>query len=288
MRSALRTDEPAARTTTTAGRRRGRPRRHRVSVAIASVPKQYYEIQSGDTLDAIAAASGRPSTRAPQAEPGDRADGAPPGRARPRRVVALPFAAVKLRLALLAAACLLLAPSAVAGAPQVTAHAYLVQNGVTGEVLAASNPHARVPIASITKLMTVLVTLEHARLDDVVTVSRNAAEVGESSIYLQKGDRLTVGELVEAALDPERERRCGRARRARRRDPDRLRRDDERRGKAARPARHALREPGRARRGGPLLERARRDPARADRDEEPGDPRPSSTTGRRRSPAADS
>jgi serine-type D-Ala-D-Ala carboxypeptidase (penicillin-binding protein 5/6) len=107
---------------------------------------------------------------------------------------------VKLRLALLAAAFLLLAPSAVAGVPQVTAHAYLVQNGVTGEVLAASNAHARVPIASITKLMTVLVTLQHARLDDVVTVSRNAAEVGESSIYLKKGDRLTVRELVEAAL----------------------------------------------------------------------------------------
>jgi D-alanyl-D-alanine carboxypeptidase (penicillin-binding protein 5/6) len=107
---------------------------------------------------------------------------------------------VKLRLALLAAACLLFAPSAVAGVPQVTAHAYLVQNGVTGEVLAASNPHARVPIASITKLMTVLVTLQHTRLDDVVTVSRNAAEVGESSIYLKKGDRLTVEELVEAAL----------------------------------------------------------------------------------------
>ena len=56
------------------------------------------------------------------------------------------------------------------------------------------------PIASITKLMTVLVTLQHARLDDVVTVSRNAAEVGESSIYLRTGDRLTVQELVEAAL----------------------------------------------------------------------------------------
>ena len=39
-----------------------------------------------------------------------------------------------------------------------------------------------------------------ARLDDVVTVSRDAAEVGESSIYLKKGDRLTVRELVEAAL----------------------------------------------------------------------------------------
>jgi D-alanyl-D-alanine carboxypeptidase len=107
---------------------------------------------------------------------------------------------VKLRLAVLAAAVLLFAPSAVAGVPQVSARAYLVQNGVTGEVLAERNDDERLPMASITKLMTVLVTLDHAKLDDVVTVSRRAAAVGESSIYLQKGDQLTVEELIEAAL----------------------------------------------------------------------------------------
>jgi D-alanyl-D-alanine carboxypeptidase (penicillin-binding protein 5/6) len=107
---------------------------------------------------------------------------------------------VRLRLALLAAALLLLAPAALAGPPQVTARAYLVENGATGEILARQNDRDRLPIASITKLMTVLVALRHARLDDVVTVSRQAAAVGESSIYLRKGDRLTVGELVEAAL----------------------------------------------------------------------------------------
>lgn len=107
---------------------------------------------------------------------------------------------MKSRLALLAAAVLLLAPSAVAGVPQVTARAYIVQNGVTGEVLAARNADERVSIASITKLMTVLVALRHTRLDELVTVSRNAASIGESSIFLKRGDRLTVRELVEAAL----------------------------------------------------------------------------------------
>jgi serine-type D-Ala-D-Ala carboxypeptidase (penicillin-binding protein 5/6) len=107
---------------------------------------------------------------------------------------------VNARLAILAAAFLLAAPSAGAGVPQVDARAYLVQNGVTGEVLAHRNDRERLPIASITKLMTVLVTLQRASLDDVVTVSRRAASVGESSIYLQKGDRLTVRDLVEAAL----------------------------------------------------------------------------------------
>jgi D-alanyl-D-alanine carboxypeptidase (penicillin-binding protein 5/6) len=107
---------------------------------------------------------------------------------------------VKLRLALVATALLLFAQAATAGAPQVTGRAYLVQNGRTGEVLARSHDRERLPIASITKLMTVLVALQHARLDDVVTVSRRAAAVGESSIYLEKGERITVRDLVEAAL----------------------------------------------------------------------------------------
>jgi D-alanyl-D-alanine carboxypeptidase len=133
--------------------------------------------------------------------------------------VPLRFAAVKTRLALLASAVLLAvpfleappakpaapgrtaaAPQVVVGAPQVSARAYLVQNGSTGEVLLASRARAHLPIASITKLMTVLVALQHARLDGDVTVSGRAAEVGESSINLRPGERLTVRDLVEAAL----------------------------------------------------------------------------------------
>ena len=81
---------------------------------------------------------------------------------------------MKLRLTL-AALALFLVGAATASPPRVTAHAYLVENGTTGEVLLASRPRAKLPIASITKLMTVLVTLQHARLSDVVTVSGRAA-----------------------------------------------------------------------------------------------------------------
>lgn len=101
-------------------------------------------------------------------------------------------------LALLAA--LVLAPSAAGSPPPVSARAYVVANPATGEVLAASHPSERVPIASITKLMTVLVTLDHARLTDLVTVRPGAAVVGESTIHLRTGERLTVGDLVKAAL----------------------------------------------------------------------------------------
>ncbi len=107
-----------------------------------------------------------------------------------------------IRLFVLAAVAiaLVLPAQALAAAPNPDARAFLVVNASTGEVLAARNPNARVPIASITKLMTVLVTLEHAKLSDVVRVDRDAAKVGESTINLRAGERLTVHDLVAAAL----------------------------------------------------------------------------------------
>ncbi len=95
---------------------------------------------------------------------------------------------------------LAIAAPALAAGPGVVAHSYLVENGQDGDVLLASHASDRVGIASITKLMTVLVALEHAKPSDVVTVSSDAAGVGESSIHLRAGEQLTVLELVKAAL----------------------------------------------------------------------------------------
>jgi D-alanyl-D-alanine carboxypeptidase (penicillin-binding protein 5/6) len=48
--------------------------------------------------------------------------------------------------------------------------------------------------------MTVLVTLEHHKLTDVIDVDARAAAVGESSADLGPGDELTVSDLIKAAL----------------------------------------------------------------------------------------
>ena len=104
------------------------------------------------------------------------------------------------RLIVVAAAALALASSAQAAVPPVNARAFVVVDATTGEWLAQHNANARVPIASITKLMTVLISLEHARLNDVVTVERGASEVGESTINLRAGERITVRELLAGAL----------------------------------------------------------------------------------------
>jgi D-alanyl-D-alanine carboxypeptidase (penicillin-binding protein 5/6) len=97
-------------------------------------------------------------------------------------------------------AALVFAAAAQGGAPPVEARAFLVENPATGEILAQHGAWTRVPIASITKLMTVLVTLDHAKWNDVVRVGPVAAEVGESTINLRPGERITVGDLVKAAL----------------------------------------------------------------------------------------
>lgn len=89
-----------------------------------------------------------------------------------------------------------------AAPPAPNARAFVVENGTTGEVLAQSNGREQLPIASITKLMTVLLTLERAKLDEVVTVPAEVTTVGESTAELEAGQRLTVRELVEAALVP--------------------------------------------------------------------------------------
>jgi D-alanyl-D-alanine carboxypeptidase len=105
-----------------------------------------------------------------------------------------------LLLALLAASALAPVAAGAAGVPAVQARAFTVVDARTGAVLASSNADEEMPIASITTLMTVIVTLQHKRLDDVVRVDPRAAAVGEESIYLDAGDELTVRDLLQGAL----------------------------------------------------------------------------------------
>lgn len=83
----------------------------------------------------------------------------------------------------------------------MNAPAYVVR-GPHDVVLAARAPDVRRAPASITKLMTVMVALEHARLDDVVAITAQAAAIGESTARLRVGERLSVRDLAIAALVP--------------------------------------------------------------------------------------
>jgi len=116
-------------------------------------------------------------------------------------------------LAFVAALCALLAAALAAGRPlpqaaaapppppPVAAKAYVVMDQQTGVVLAAKNENERLPMASTTKIMTGLLVLEHFKnLDTVVAARRDAIGVGEDEIYLARGERLTVDQLLQALL----------------------------------------------------------------------------------------
>lgn len=73
---------------------------------------------------------------------------------------------------------------------------YVVIDADTGRTLIGSNEHARMPIASLTKIWTALVAIENSQLDDEVVISREAAMSEGSSIYLEPGETVTVETLL--------------------------------------------------------------------------------------------
>src|SRR5687767_9693862 len=111
---------------------------------------------------------------------------------------ALPAAVVALLVAL---AVPVQASSEAREAPTIDADAWYLA-GEDGIVLAQQNSRRARAIASITKVMTALVALEHARPSDVVRVSPAVANVGGSTIFLQGGEELTIAELVRGTLIP--------------------------------------------------------------------------------------
>ncbi len=84
--------------------------------------------------------------------------------------------------------------------PRVTADAAVLMEASTGQVLFAKNAHQQRPPASTTKILTALLAIEGGRLEQVVTVSSRAATVGESSMHLFPGQRLTLEQLLYGAL----------------------------------------------------------------------------------------
>lgn len=72
----------------------------------------------------------------------------------------------------------------------------------TGNILYESNPDERLPIASVTKVMTMLLIMEAVdsgkiSLDDMVTVSENAISYGGSTMFLETGEQLTVNDMLK-------------------------------------------------------------------------------------------
>ncbi len=92
--------------------------------------------------------------------------------------------------------------SAYADIPEPQGKAALLMDINSGRILYDKNSHQRMPPASVTKIMTALLTIENGNLDELVEVSENAAATRECSIYLQEGEKLTRWELLYACMLP--------------------------------------------------------------------------------------
>ena len=87
----------------------------------------------------------------------------------------------------------------------VTAPAAVLMEASTGQVLFEKGAHDRRACASITKVMTLLLTFEALEagklsLDQELTASAHAASMGGSDIWLEEGEQMTVDDLLKATV----------------------------------------------------------------------------------------
>lgn len=86
------------------------------------------------------------------------------------------------------------------GPPAVTASSWIIYDETTDMVLSSRDPDSPRPMASITKIMTVLLALENGNLNDDVTISEDAAGTGGQEIGLVAGETVKLSALVRAAM----------------------------------------------------------------------------------------
>lgn len=95
-------------------------------------------------------------------------------------------------------------PSAVIGSEiKLESPSAILMEPNSGKILYELNAHDQRKPASVTKLMTILVTIEaikngRAQYDDIVVASENAWRLGGSQIYLEPGEEMTLKEMLLA------------------------------------------------------------------------------------------
>ena len=109
------------------------------------------------------------------------------------------FTVKKLLAALLA----VLVLSTCARALDVAAPSALLMEKETGTVLFSKDEHAKLEPASVTKVMTILLTMEaidagQLSYDTVITASAHACSMGGSQIWLKENEQMTVSDMLKA------------------------------------------------------------------------------------------
>lgn len=95
---------------------------------------------------------------------------------------------------------LLFAAPVFAGEPNVAAQGAALIDGKTGRLLWEKNGEEPFAMASTTKIMTAILVLENANLEDTVTISKNAARQPEVHMDLKEGEQWKAGDLLSAMM----------------------------------------------------------------------------------------
>ena len=88
---------------------------------------------------------------------------------------------------------------------EIKALSYILVEASTGKVLVEHNANEKMPPASITKIMTILLVMEALEdgkitLEDSVVCSEHANSMGGTQIWLKVGESMTVHELLKAVV----------------------------------------------------------------------------------------
>lgn len=89
--------------------------------------------------------------------------------------------------------------------PEIVAPCGVLMEKETGEILYQKNAHTAMAPASVTKVMTLLLVMEaldagKISMDDMVTVSPNAASMGGSQVYLEPGEQMSMDDMLKATV----------------------------------------------------------------------------------------
>lgn len=83
---------------------------------------------------------------------------------------------------------------------QLYAQSAVLMDADSGRVLFEKNGYEQRPMASTTKIMTLIVTLENANLDEIVTVSQYAAGMPDVQLGIRKGEQYRLGDLLYSLM----------------------------------------------------------------------------------------
>lgn len=96
--------------------------------------------------------------------------------------------------------CLIAVAVPVRGEPQITGNSAVLLDARSGQVLFEKDKDLVLPPASTTKILTAIMAIESGKLDEMVTIGPNPPLTEGTRVYLVEGEKISLGELVQAAL----------------------------------------------------------------------------------------